>query len=143
MTVTVTGIVELGDTEDGDGTYNLFSGQLDVFEDAFGDGGPLAVGQDGFGGFFHHSGNNLVDEDLILGEGSGSDGFYELTNGLVVTGSELSIGRDGIGRFVQNGGTVDVGSSLDLADDDPASEGTYELNSGVLTTSDGVDPARS
>ena len=82
-------------------------------------GGSLALGQDGFGEFFHHYGNNLIDKDLILGKDSGSDGFYELTDGLIVTGTELSIGRDGIGRFVQNGGAVDVGSSLDLADDDP------------------------
>jgi fibronectin-binding autotransporter adhesin len=116
--VTVYGNLVLGQNGDSGngygpaiGVYELNYGSLHVA--GGGDNGNLYVGYGG-AGTFHHNGNDVtVDNTLVLGHQTGSQGTYNLDTGYLYIGStspvwhgNLYVGDAGTGTFNQTGGYI-------------------------------------
>jgi len=133
------------------GTYNLKSGTVTT--------GRLVVGANtsngsngGIGHFIQTGGTLTSTNDLSLGDGAGFTGDYTLsgpstgpnavtvTTGTVVENGNsnhgMLLGWGGTGTMIQNGGQVIVGQAGVGFNGGNVStgNGTYNLNSGILTT---------
>jgi autotransporter-associated beta strand protein len=100
------------------GTYELSGGQLiSNFE---------TVGSGGVGTFTHSGGSNTISGDFIVGDGSTSNGTYELKGtGYLSSFSEI-IGRSGMGKLTHSSGTNTM-ARLYLGFE-ALGNGTYELS---------------
>jgi hypothetical protein len=109
-------------------------------------GGFLKIGDTSSGTLAQDGGQVYVDATygaLILGNQSGSEGYYELINGnLTITGIEEYIGASGSGYFYQYGGTHQFSGAMYLGtgewgNTDSDAYGLYEMNGGTLQSGPG------
>ena len=127
----------------GAGSVDLGSGTLTVEDDVSGvSGGRLdawreSVGLTGAGRFVHDGGVNCVADLLLLGDGAGSAGTYELSGTGQLWPAAVYVGHRGTGTFVQTGGTHVVGGELTLGRC-AGSAGSYAISRGTLAVADGV-----
>jgi hypothetical protein len=122
------GFIVLGRDDHSGGKYTLEGGTLRNLHD---DWGGMNVGQNGTGIFDNSGGFNLLNGDLVVGDGADAAGTYLLSGAaqLHVNGS-TTVGRSGGGTFSQSGGvhtteffTLGGGAS---------GIGVYTLTSGLL-----------
>jgi hypothetical protein len=107
----------------GSGTYNLSgTGNLSVSTEY--------IGFQGEGAFSQSGGTHTAISSLVLGDRSGSNGTYDLSNGVLSAANEWT-GYLGTGTFSQSGGTHTI-QWLNVAGY-TGSNGTYNLVDGDLT----------
>jgi hypothetical protein len=104
-------------------------------------GGFLKIGDSTSGVVVQSGGQVYVDATygaLVLGNQSGSEGYYELYDGdLTVTGIEEYIGASGSGYFYQYGGTHQFSGAMYLGtgewgNTESDAYGMYEMNAGTI-----------
>ncbi len=101
-------------------------------------GGNFETAENGTGVVVMHSGTfNQTSNNLIVGQNSTCDASFTLHDGLVDIQGQLRVSNKGKGVFIQNGGTVNVGAQLDLANDaNNDADARYTMNGGVLNVGD-------
>ena len=126
--------LDLGEGAGSSGTYTLSNGSLSTGAVYVGDLGSGAFTQSG--GSFTTNGNTLTlayNSQAKNGVVNRSSGSYTLSGGSLSTG-EAIVGNRGTATFTQSGGSFTTnGNTLSLANDYPASKGTYHLDGGTLT----------
>ncbi len=83
------------------------------------------IGYSGTARFTQTGGTNSLKWQIWLGHEVGSDGTYEMSNGLLDAGG-IYVGREGTGTFTQTGGTNTIGGLYLVCKS--GGEGTYELS---------------
>lgn len=94
------------------------------------------------GAFLQTGSTNVVNGWFRLGDSTGANGFYALSNGLVNVMLQAHVGEVGNGVLTVSGGAFEVGQDpLCIGDGDfgPGGSGTLNMNGGRLTTAPGVD----
>ncbi|NQT41113.1 MAG: PEP-CTERM sorting domain-containing protein, partial [Planctomycetes bacterium] len=162
--VTIDGLLKVGNS--GIGRINLFDGSLTVTAGGLhlaettnanaegiltiGDGTTSPVlsvsghnfetANNGKGTVTMNSGTfNQLTNNIIVGQGPNSNATFTLNDGLIDIENQLRVGNKGTGLFVQNGGTVNVGTALDLANDgNNDADATYTMTGGALNVGDRV-----
>lgn len=123
------------------GYFVLSDGQLQVGSL---DKGTLIVGEGGIASFEHHAGNVDVNQGVIIGKGSYSNGSYTLESGHLYTGITASnendgtmyIGQSGRGEFENKGGDHKIYSDITnqylplVLGDQASGTGEYSLSAG-------------
>lgn len=101
-------------------------------------GSNLEVGLGGTGTFTQNSGTVSVDSsNLIVSQGTQANDTYTMNGGLLDVENQIRVGNKGVGKFIQHGGTVNVGTTLDLANDvSNDADATYTMLGGVLNVAD-------
>jgi hypothetical protein len=103
----------------------------------------IYVGHGGRGTYNKFGGDTVAGNDFRVGNGStfpgGADGTMNHFDGNVSMGRWLYIGRgDGArGVYNQHGGTVNVGDTVWLGDDQSAQYGIYNMTGGTLNVTGG------
>jgi len=94
--------------------------------------GKETIGNEGYGFFTHLFGKHIVEKSLKMGVKSSGRGNYEMQGG-TLNSPELIVGGAGEASFDHLSGTVNVGNTLILAEDED-SKGKYlmEGNGAVL-----------
>ena len=134
-TNSVTRDLVLGWDDDGNGVYSLEGGILSPDR--------VYVGYEGDGTFTQTGGTHSINGpygELIVGNVSGSEGEYTLSNGTLSIGHEVYVGYGGDGTFTQSGGTHTLGgtSSVLYLGWAAVGSGTYALSGGTLSVGDEV-----
>ncbi len=103
-------------------------------------GGNFETANNGTGTVTMNSGTfHQLTNNIIVGQGPNSNATFTLNDGLIDIQNQLRIANKGTGLFVQNGGTVNVGTALDLANDaNNDADATYTMTGGVLNVGDRV-----
>ncbi|MCC6126681.1 MAG: autotransporter-associated beta strand repeat-containing protein [Pirellulales bacterium] len=105
-------------------------------------GNSAAVFQSGGSVFVHDSAYLANQAPTTTGPIVTSDGYYQLSNGILKTGGVLEVGIRGGGLFEQTGGTREVGSSLWVGGHySTSTTGGYENAFGVYNLSGGTASA--
>ncbi|MBU6402664.1 MAG: hypothetical protein KGS61_20275, partial [Verrucomicrobia bacterium] len=91
----------------------------------------LTIGLNATGAVVQTTGNLTVEQSLMLGENSGSSGFYELDGPGQLTSAQLFLGGAGSGNFVQRGGTNLITIDLIMAWNS-GGQSLYELDGGQI-----------
>jgi fibronectin-binding autotransporter adhesin len=125
-----TGTLVLGYNVGGNGNYELNNGNLTA--------DYQRIGIEGTGTFTQTGGTNTVNNDLVVGQETGSTGTYNLGGGIsefvmTVMGNEW-IGALGTGTVEQSGGTNKALGNLYIGHD-ATGNGTYNLSGGLLDVS--------
>jgi hypothetical protein len=130
-TFQLSGALYLGDEATGRGAYTMTGGEITA--------GPtglagIVLGEWGGRGDFLQSGGTVTIDNLTLARQEGSSGYYTLSGdqAVALNLATASVGARGIGVFTQNGGTHTVTGEL-IVGEYPTGNGTYNLNSGILT----------
>lgn len=113
---------------DGDGSYTLNGGTLDVGNIVNGTGNASFILNRGT---LNLAGGSMDVDSFDIGYAFGSDGRFTLNQGENLTAGSESIGATGTGAFVQNGGTHIVTGELSLGQT-LLGDGSYILSSGTL-----------
>ncbi len=88
-------------------------------------GDSMFVGIDGgTGSFVQNDGNAVISSDVLLGYGSGSNGYYSLDNGGSLEAGSIYVGFDANGTFDHNVGNVNARHDL-FVGYGPDSNGLY------------------
>jgi hypothetical protein len=107
------------------GIYNLNGGSLEVSQ-------TVTVGKSGSGEFYQKSSSTHTTGSLAIGSENGSTGRYDLLGGSLQVSGSVEVGGLGTGVF-NHSGDATLGS-LQVA-----SLGTYNLEGGELTVSNGAN----
>jgi hypothetical protein len=110
----------------GEGVYNLTGGTLSAWW--------IGVGNGGTGTFNQTGGDVEARMDLVLAQGGGSSGTYNLDDGSIHSFRDGYFGAGGVGNFIQKGGSVVIDSTLVIGwtDGDSDGEAHYSLQDGTL-----------
>jgi hypothetical protein len=116
-TLTVNGGLNVAENAGSNGTF-----EIGTVGGALGDtiinvsGGNTETANAGTGRIEMFSGTyNQTANNIIVGQDPGSDATFIFHEGLVDANNQLRVGNGGTGQFTQNGGTVNVGTILDIA----------------------------
>jgi len=94
----------------------------------------LLVGDDGTGTVRQVGGALMLGDGLTLGQSSGEQGTYVMTNGVLNVGTNLLVGDGGAGIMSVSGGSITVGGFFRLGNAAGA-HGTLSLSGGAVTAS--------
>ena len=125
------GSIVVGQYSGSIGTYNLSGGQLSV---GFSNSNPgnEVIGYSGSGSFIQSGGTQTVSSDLYIALEEGSTGFYNLSGGLLLSGT-VYVGNIGRATFTQSGGTNNTNDLY--VSGFFGGGGTYNLSGGLLSKS--------
>jgi hypothetical protein len=125
-TNTVAGGLHIGTGSTGSGTYVLDGwGTLSAADIVVGEFG-------GTGTFTQHSGN-VTASSLVIGQNAGSSGTYNMNMGNL-TAANITVGHDGTGVFNQTDGQNMYFDNGSLSVGSGSGNGTYNMNGGMLVT---------
>ncbi|MGA2230382.1 MAG: PEP-CTERM sorting domain-containing protein [Tepidisphaeraceae bacterium] len=139
----------VGYTSGATGTYYLYAGMLSI-------GSAQIIGNSGAGTFFQYGGDDDNNLEVILGDGKGSVGAYDLNGGTMETpaltvgsatggtgsftlsptatltvGGDIVVGENGTGTFTQTGGASTLTGTLRVGRAS-GGLGSYAQSAGTL-----------
>ena len=102
-------------------------------------GGNFETAQSGTGEVTMNSGTlNVTTNNLIVGQGGNSNATFTMNGGLIDLHNQLRF-NNGPGLFEQHGGTVNVGTILDIANGATNTDAIYRMHGGTLNVGDRVN----
>ena len=134
-TINATGGINLADGGGGSGTMVVGNGtSAPIINNS---GGNFETADVGTGVVTWNSGTlNQTTNNLIVGQGAGSNATFILNDGLIDLENQLRM-NNGVGLVDQNGGTMNVGTTLDMENGSSSTtDMTYRISGGTLNVGD-------
>lgn len=127
------GIVVAADSTASQGTFHI-SGTASVINT----GGNFETAHAGTGRVIMSGGTlDVTSNNLIVNQGGASNGKFTLSGGTIDIENQIRF-NGGTGVFEQSGGTVNVGTILDIGNSN-GGDGTYRMTGGILNVGDRVN----